>query len=189
MLNRRHFLGLGLAVPFAVSADPAQAGVARALPLSAMIRHSDYAVIATALEGSSRWESEGKQRRIVTYTRVRVDETVAGAAAGSELLIRTLGGRVGKIGQIVHGAATLTIGELALLFLKPDGAGRERITAMAQGHFPVRKDDQGVRRLYPSPRLSSLIGKSKHSAVAQLVKQPVSDGSAIVREAWKKYGR
>src|SRR4051812_26591915 len=79
----------------------AQASVAIAASLEDLARASSVIAKVTPLERMSAWENG----RIVTTTRVRVDDVVAGAVAGNarELRVRTLGGRVDKIGQLVEG--------------------------------------------------------------------------------------
>src|SRR5687768_4641577 len=89
-------------------ASPGQAAVAKALSLSELVKRSRFAVLATALSQESSWQQVGDSRRIVTTTRTRVDELVTGEKPEtSEILVRTLGGRVGKIGQMVEGEADL----------------------------------------------------------------------------------
>lgn len=172
MLQRRRVPALALAFAVAVAAlvpAAASGSVARALSLGALVRASHAVVEATPLDGFSRWEDVGKRRRIVTYTRLRVDRPVRGAKAGDELLVRTLGGRVDDVGQVVHGEAVLVPGEAALLFLTADPAGTLAVTGLAQGHYPFRADPRGVRRLAPSPRVAELAGTPRDAAVVRLV--------------------
>ena len=84
----------------------ASASVAIAASLEDLARASTVIARVTPVERTSAWEDG----RIVTTTRVRVDEVVAGSVAGStrELRVRTLGGRVDTIGQIVEGEASFT---------------------------------------------------------------------------------
>jgi hypothetical protein len=173
---------LGMALAGAGRAGRAEASVARALSLAELVAQSQGVVLGTPLAASSRWEQIGGRRRIVTYTRVRVDQAFAGDPGDAEIMIRTLGGRVGKIGQVVHGEAFLRLGESTLLFvgLSPDGT--PAVTGMSQGHYPVRSDARGVRRLGPSPRLFELSGKD--SAVERLSGRSLPEAREIVRKAW-----
>src|SRR5690606_13537166 len=91
-------------------------------------------LLGEAVESYSQWETVGQRRRIVTFTRVLVAEGVLGNPE-LEVLVQTLGGRVGKIGQIVHGEAVLKLRERSLLFLQDSSEGITRVTAMAQGHY------------------------------------------------------
>jgi hypothetical protein len=183
MLTRRGalvFLGLGALA--AGLPKVAQASVARALSLVDLSRQSENALVGTALEAASRWEVVGGRKRIVTYTRVRVDELFAGEATESEILVRTLGGKVGKVGQVVHGEAMLLLKEPAVLFIgyAPDGV--IGVAGMSQGHYPIRADEHGTRRLRPSPRSFELLGTD--SAAKQLSGRTIGDARDRVRKAW-----
>jgi hypothetical protein len=151
---------------------------ARAISLSELLHRSRNALLATPTSTESRWETAYGSRRIVTYTRLVVDQTLDGrtlpgsngsAANGSdsELLIRTLGGKVGHIGQLVHGEARLQLDKPNALFIELDDEQVWRVTAMAQGHYPLQLDAQGVRRLTRSPDLPQL--KPDAQAAVQLL--------------------
>lgn len=182
MVTRRKAI-LVLAVGLVLSAaSAAWATVARSVALAELVQKSQLVATATPLEAHSRWEDFGGQRRIVTYTRVRVDSRVAGTDLGSEVLVRTLGGEVGNIGQVVDGEAVLEIGQPSLLFFAPGYDGVLGVTAMAQGQFPIRADDHGALRLTPSPRLPALVGNAV-SAQQALVGRTVPEARALVEKA------
>ena len=94
-------------------------------------------------------------------------------------MVRTLGGRVGELGEIVHGEAELTLNETSLVFLTPDASGVELVTAMAQGQYPVAMDRAGTARLQFSRNLPRLVG-SKTSAVNQLTGMPFIEARALI---------
>ena len=183
MLARRSALVL-LAGAAAAAFLPraADASVAKAMTLTDLVGYSDRVVVAMPLEAISRWETVGKRRRIVTYTRLRVDDSLDESGTGDELTVRTLGGRVGEVGQIVHGEALLLVGRPAVVFLQPGAAGSFRVTGMAQGHFPLKADSAGKTRLTPSPRLGELVGADR-SAVKKLVGQTVTSAKQLVHGA------
>ncbi len=163
-------------------APVAAATVARAVRLAELAQHSQLVATCTPLEAHSRWEVFGGRRRIVTYTRLRVDSRIAGADAGSEVLVRTLGGQVGDIGQVVDGEALLILGQPALLFLAPRYDGVLGVAAMAQGEFPLRADAHGVVRLASSPRLPAIV-QGGASAQQQLVGRTPSEARALIEKA------
>jgi hypothetical protein len=167
---------------FLLVSPAAQAGVARAVELGELVRASETVVVGTAVESLSQWETLGKQRRIVTYSRIRVDQQVAGAPVSGELWVRTLGGRVGKIGQIVHGEARLFARRPALLFLELHAPGVHRVVALAQGHFPLKADATGELRLGLSPELSVLYGADR-SAARLLNGRTLSEAQALIKAA------
>lgn len=184
MLTRRAAL-VSLASVAALLALPrrATASVARAVSLKQLAEVSQRAVVGTPLQAASSWQWVGGSRRIVTDTRVRVDARVAGGPTDGELLVRTLGGRVGDVGQVVHGEAALLLGEPALLFLRPLDGTLDVVTGMSQGHYPVRADDKGTRRLRASPRSFELT-ETRGSAVEALVGRELREGLSLVEQAF-----
>jgi hypothetical protein len=123
--------------------DDAHASVAIAASLDDLARGSSVIARVTGLERESAWEDG----RIVTYSRVRIDGVIAGATpatAATELRIRTLGGRVGNIGQLVEGEAALAPSETSIVFLALAPRGNDHIVVgRAQGQLVVRRDVHG----------------------------------------------
>jgi hypothetical protein len=159
MKYRALSLALLVAAPLAVGVSPraplegprsAEASVAVLISLEDLTAASAYVVVATAGEQRSVWEETPTGRRIVTYTRLAVDRSVAGPAE-KELWVRTLGGVVDNIGQSVSGEAQLRHGSRAMIFLAKVDAGLV-VTAMAQGHYPVVEGE--VTGKAPAPRLA-----------------------------------
>jgi len=160
-------------------ASGAQATTARALSLQDLVRRSTRVARATALDSFARSEDIGGARHIVTYSRMRIDDSIHGASGDAETLVRTLGGRVGDLGEIVHGEAELALNETSLVFLTVDTDGVELVTAMAQGHYPVAIDDAGVPRLRLSRNLPHLVGGAT-SAAAQLTGKSFTEARAMI---------
>src|SRR5689334_23113323 len=119
MLSRRSLLVGGVMVATGAGfSKPAGAAVVRALSLGELVHTSRVACVATPVEAFGRWESFGRAERIVTYTLVRIEHAIDGRSAPSgELMVRTLGGRVDDIGQVVPGEATLRLQETSTVFL------------------------------------------------------------------------
>lgn len=163
-----------------LTSAPADASVARALSLGELVARSSSVLVVTGIAKRSSWQTIGGTRRIVTDTRLRVDELVSGAdPSTSEITVRTLGGVVGTVGQIVEGSAQLTLGEQSLTFvtqLSPDLFG---VTAMGQGHYPIMTEARG-RILRPNSQLPALVGKQV-SAVDTLRGRLVAESLALVR--------
>jgi len=180
-MDRRGVLSLlGLSGLGVLWAPPAEAAVARALRVRDLVQRSRFAVLATALARESTWEQVGDSRRIVTTTRVQVEELVTGSRPEtSEVMVRTLGGRVGKVGQIVEGEADFTVGETSLVFATELRAELFGVTAMAQGHYPLALESRG-HVLMPSRSLPSLVG-TQDSAVQRLSGALLPDALRIIR--------
>jgi len=180
MANRRDALRL-LAGAAGLLALPRQAWASRSLAvgLPQLIAHSDRVALVTSQGGESDWEVIGDRRRIVTYTRVRVDDLVTGEGSDGQLVVRTLGGRVGQIGQVVHGEARLLRGQPCLVFLREPEPGVHRVTARAQGHFPIRPDARGVGRLHPSPHRAEVVD-DEQSAARKLLGRSVPEAKTLI---------
>jgi hypothetical protein len=132
--------GVGASVgPFAMR--EAHASVAIAASIEDLARASSVIARVTALDRESAWEGG----RIVTYSRVRIDSVIAGALPAPttrEIRVRTLGGRVGDVGQIVEGEAALAPSESSLVFLAK-AESTFVVMGRAQGQLLVRRDTHG----------------------------------------------
>lgn len=177
----RRGLMLSVGCGFALSAlpRPAAATVVRSVSLPALVQSSRRIVVMTALGSHSHYEELGRRRRIVTDTRVRIEERVAKAdGMDSELLVRTLGGKLGDIGELVHGQAQLVHGEACLAFLLQGPDGLHYVNAMSQGHYPL--GGSSTRRLRASPDLPQIMN-FESSAVRALVGSELGAAAARVR--------
>jgi hypothetical protein len=184
VVPRRTFLGLiGTGAAVLSGAGPAFGTVARAVAMSALVKQSRSVVLATPLSAYSEWAEIGDTRRIVTITRVRVDEHIARSKTSSEVMVRTLGGRVGKIGQLVHGEAELRSSAPCMLFIHDAEGGLSTVTAMAQGHYPLLFE-AGKKLLQKSPGLAKLV-MTPDAAIERLAGQALENAARIVREADK----
>jgi hypothetical protein len=124
----------------------------------------------------------GIRELVERSTRVRVEELVTGAAAeASELMVQTLGGKVGKVGQLVDGEAELVVGENSLVFTRAVLSGLSAVTGMAQGHYPIGVEARG-KVLRPSRSLPALIS-GKEAAVERLRNVTLTDAVNLVRGA------
>ncbi len=179
-MNRRGALALFGALGVGFWPSRASATIARALSVEDLVHKSNTVVLATALEQASSWQEVGDSRRIVTTTRVRIDELVTGQKPDAgELMVQTLGGKVGKIGQLVEGEAELVPGRASLLFARGVGAELFAVTAMAQGHFPIARETRG-RVLHKSAALPALID-APNAAIRRLDGSLLADALRLVR--------
>jgi hypothetical protein len=169
-------IGSGVAVS-AVGAS-ASATVVRSLSLSALVRGSRRIVVVTALGSASHYEELGRRRRIVTDTRVRVDEGIAKTDdLDSELMVRTLGGSVAGVGELVHGQAQLVLGEPCVAFLLQGPDGLHYVNGMAQGHYPLRGAERRLTRSADLPKILDF----DSSAVKALVGSELGAASQRIR--------
>lgn len=129
----------------------------RGLSLELLVARSRHVVLLVPLEARSHYVTLGGRRSIVTDTRVRVEDSVAKESPRhSELLVRTLGGRVGGIGELVHGQAELEPERPCLAFLKPGPDGVQWFVGMAQGHYRLEHFPAADARLRASRNLPEI---------------------------------
>jgi hypothetical protein len=137
---QRGLLGACVAIALGatgLAADTARASVSIAVTWDGLLRESTAAVMATSVETRAVWENG----RIYTYARLHVDRAIEGdLPPGGEAWVRTMGGVVGNVGQMVDGEAVLTPGQSGLLFLHPGPPGAYVVTARGQGQFPLVPD-------------------------------------------------
>jgi hypothetical protein len=133
-------VGLGV-----LAGATASASVSIAVTWDGLLHDSTAAAVITpTTEARSVWEAG----RIYTYTHVHVDRAVAGDLKdGDDAWVRTMGGIVGRVGQIVEGEAVLAPGRPSLLFLRPGDAGTLEVTARGQGQFPLVADSDASKPL------------------------------------------
>jgi hypothetical protein len=180
MVLRRDCLKYGLAASVAAALfepDEVAAGQFLPIPLRELVRTSSQVWLGMPVEKHSEWLDTPIGRLIVTLTRVSCEhELVAGQSHAGELWVQTLGGAVGKTGQLVHGEAKLSLGERCVLFLSRP-TDRHVVNGMAQGHYAIRMS-KGVERLIASPG-AGVMRARPDSAVAALANREL--GAAVSR--------
>ena len=144
--------GVPLVAFMAPAPRTAEAATSVEMSMSELVGNASLVVAGTPLESRSYWETDASThgRRIVTYTRVRVDRLIDGTA-GSEVWVRTLGGEVDDIGQQVAGEAVLRASEPSLLFLRSRVDGTHGVVAMGQGHYLLDAPPESGRARVRSP--------------------------------------
>ena len=178
----------------------AQASVSIAVAFDALVKDADSVGVVTPVESKSVWE-EG---RIYTYTRVKVEQGVAGElGSGSEGWVRTMGGVVGKIGQLVDGEPVFTANKSSLVFMRKFKlTGQWEVSARAQGQYPVIVSDAVTdtargRRVMRSSAIGVLLPPKTPSPTETVTTAPRLAGEVIhdrpleevtreIATAWKK---
>jgi hypothetical protein len=163
-----------------------------------LVAKSTLVVAGTPLESTSLWEDSegGRGRRIVTYTRLRIDRTVDGDTQ-PEVWVRTLGGHVGDIGQHVDGEAVLVTSRPGLFFLRAIAGGTHAVVGMSQGHYPLEAEPgsaslrlrtpQGLGRLVE--KLGSAQPSDRPPARAELVGRTLDDVAQLVAAERRAHAR
>lgn len=169
------------------SARPAAASVSIPVTFDDLVGRATAAAIVTPMEQHGVWEDG----RIATYTRVRVERGIAGTLPGT-FWVRTGGGAVGHIGQIVEGEATFVTGTPSLVFLHPrrDGGTSTAFGVVegAQGQFPIVTGDRSSPRLVMSPHMAGLVPPASTSTLARdvLVDVTLDDAAKAIAAVWAR---
>jgi len=161
----------GAPLAVSISLAPRDAGAATSIELGMadLVGTSTLVVAGTPLDSRSLWEGDASThgRRIVTYTRVRVDRLLDGAPQ-AEVWVRTLGGEVDDIGQQVAGEAVLRLSQPLLLFLRGRTDGTHVVVGMAQGQYPLdARPEIGAARVRLPSEAGHLLPRTVTSGAAQ----------------------
>jgi len=182
VVTRRKTLGgLGVVVAAGLVPSWAWATSARGLTLEALSKKSRHILVGTPLASSARYETIGSQKRIVTETRFAIEDEVADAPGDYEILIRTLGGIVDGVGELVHGEAELVRNERSVVFLHARADGALWMQGMAQGHYPLRLEAKR-HLLRASPHLPAMAARPE-LAVARLPGRELVEARRLILEA------
>jgi hypothetical protein len=134
---------------------PASATTLLRADLPELAQAAETVIHGTVRRVESRWSGDG--RRIVTDVEIEVTEALKGQP-GATVLVTQPGGRVGDIGQLVHGLASFTAGEEVVLFLERRGPRAFRVAGMAQGKYRVQRSADGAQALaVPEPTGEALL--------------------------------
>jgi hypothetical protein len=179
--TRRGFLLGTLSAGAMLHPASAQATLVRGLSLPVLVARSQRIVVLTPINAVCRYVNIGGRRSLVTDTQVGVHESWSGVAE-AELTLRTLGGRLDGVAELVHGQPLLEPDTRALAFLQLGrNASQWWLTGMAQGHFPLT-DASETAQLRASRGLPDIVNVES-SAVKQLVGRRVSEARELVRRA------
>ncbi len=158
------------------------------LSLAELTRSSTGIATVTCVERHSEWEGA----RIITLSRVHVDSVLAGELPTAEPIVRTLGGSVGRLAQIVEGEPELAPGSRAVLFLRERTAGGFQVSGRGQGQFPIVASSEGRPFLVRHPGLGMLVdlpgrpNAKLTAAVSVLHGLSVDAAQAAIQLAWEK---
>lgn len=118
--------------------SPVRASILQALDLDELVADSDRIVVGRVLLSESFQRSNG---RIATWHRIQVERALRGdLEAEPELIVETLGGRVGDIVMQVEGAPTFSVDERVVLFVRGTRVdGPFQAIGMGQGVMRIRQ--------------------------------------------------
>lgn len=139
---------MGILLAALVVASPAEGSIVKGLELEELVAHADRIVLGRVLFSESFRRSDGT---LGTWHRIGVERDVRGGAMDdSEVIVETMGGRIGEIGMRVEGEPSFAIGERVVVFIRGGGPYTAfRAVGMAQGVMRVRMK-QGVETVTQS---------------------------------------
>lgn len=181
-ISRRAALAsLGLGVSASLLSKRVSATLVRGMSLQELVGRSQHALMGTPLSAECLYLTIGGRRLLVTETQLRV-ESVLGLSPPSEgtLTVRTLGGQLAGVGELVHGQAELQVNQLCAVFFERGPDGVCWVTGMAQGHYPLARAG-AAWVLRASPQLPT-IRDWEQSAVKRLVGTHLSEAVRLVAE-------
>ncbi|MFZ1866243.1 MAG: hypothetical protein WAU39_18625 [Polyangiales bacterium] len=131
-------------------ASPAHGSIVQALGLEELVEHADRIVLGRVLSSESFQLSDGE---LGTWCRIQVERDIGGAAPDeTEVIVETLGGRIGNLAMQVEGEPSFSVGERVIVFVRGGGPYRAfRPVGMGQGVMRVRKE-QGIETVTQSRR-------------------------------------
>lgn len=198
----RSVLALGVAAPALglVDAPPAQASVSVAVQFDELLQKSKAVAVIVPVEQRSVWEG----RFIITYTKVHVDDGIAGdVQTGKDVWVVTRGGTVGNIGQSVDGEPVFHVGHPTLAFLREDiiddkavaASGIYVVTGRAQGQYSIVGEEgrETKKRIMSHPAAGLLLPpKAAIPAAPKPLAREILEGKtldearAVIVEGWRK---
>ena len=180
LVARRTFVSAAALLPTLLLAGSARATLMRGLTLRRLVSTSHHVLLVTSVDARCLAIQVAQRSAIVTETRLRIDDVLAQQSpTSSELVVRTLGGIVAGVGELVHGQAAFSHAQQSVVFLSRAEDGTLWVTGMAQGHYPVAASDHREPTLEASPHLPTL-RDFEHSAVRNLVGQNLGRARAMI---------
>ena len=158
---RKAVFGIGVLLAISLWAGELCAANQELASLQQLTQRAEMIVVGRCMAINSAWDA--KRTRISTYVSYDVEETLKGGLRDQQIVVKSLGGTVGSITQMMVGGPTFEVGERALLFLTAsDEPATFRIQGLRQGKLEIYSDsrtgERFLRRETPSvPRTEPLL--------------------------------
>ena len=142
----------------------ATASTVEALTLDELTERADTIVVGEVVWQETVIHDDGTLR---TWSRVHIEQQLRGTSVvGDEVVVETLGGKVGRIGMRVAGEPSFRLGERVVVFAHDTRQLTLRPVGMGQGVVRVRLE-QGVEMALPTYQGLRLLRRDKTGAFAQ----------------------
>lgn len=125
-----------------LAASPAQGSIVQALDLDELVAQSDQILLGRVVFSESFQRRNGN---LGTWHRIQIERDLRGNAPEEpEVIVETLGGRMGDLAMRVEGEPSFSIGERVIVFARGGGGyAAFRPVGMGQGVMRIRTE-QGV---------------------------------------------
>ena len=178
----------GLGVLFAISLWPGElrATNQEMATLQILTQRAEMIVVGRCTAIKSAWN--GKRTLISTYVSYDVEETIKGGVRDQQIVVKTLGGTVGSITQMVVDGPTFEVGERALLFLTAsDEPATFRIQGLRRGKLKIHSDSRTGERFLMRDASRLMQGAERRGVPLQgensiAPSQPVQSPSSVPRK-------
>lgn len=185
-MHHRKPLAVLIVLALALGAAPTEASVSIALSIDDVARHATLVARVVPLDRTSAWEDD----RIVTTTRLRVENVIAGRPSVGDLRVRTRGGVVGDVGQSVEGEPVFRDGEASVVFLAPRNSAHA-VVGRAQGQLLVSRE--AGREIVRVPHAGAIVARVVRAPeapagepIAMLDRRDVLEVSRLAARAWER---
>ncbi len=158
----------GLGVLFAMSpwAGELRATNQELADLQKLTQRAEIIVVGRCTAIKSAWNA--KRTLISTYVSYDVEETIKGDLRDQPIVIKTLGGTVGSITQMMVGGPTFEVRERALLFLTAsDEPATFRIQGLPRGKLRIYSDSRTGERVLMRDASRLMHGAERRGAPLQ----------------------
>jgi hypothetical protein len=115
---------------------------------------SEIVILGRVESSESGWDDS--RTKIITRTRIAVDETYKGNPPAAIDVVQ-LGGTVGTLRVTAHGAPVWKVGEEVLLFAEPHDAVHFRVSGYTQGKFGIERDPRTGEAFVRAPRMDGIL--------------------------------
>ncbi|MEO6993561.1 MAG: hypothetical protein ABI273_08020 [Lacunisphaera sp.] len=109
-----------------------------------LVHQADYVVHAVVKSVTCEWQSDGRNRHIMTKVELEVKEVIAGSPP-SPLVLEMLGGKIGDLQMLVHGVPEFKVGDEDILFVHGNGSQLCPLVAMSHGRYPIKHNAKSGR--------------------------------------------
>ena len=124
---------------------PARATTVVAPEFSELVNKSDYIIRAVVKSVRAEMETGANGRKIHTFVELEVREVIAGTPP-TPLVLRLLGGTVGKEEMVLQGAPKFQVGDEDILFVRGNNRMAYPLVGIMHGRYPIRQDAATNRR-------------------------------------------